>query len=572
MAVKVLTAADLPNVAPQRTPSITVPDTGSEIAGEVGKFAEAGNDIALQFRAKEEDAEAQDALNKFSEYRRGIWLGDDTDPGYSTLSQKDAADKRGDYETRLEARRKEIEDGAGSERVRRSIRNQLNAQKNATMGQFGAHYNTEMQAYETATREGAVVEARQDAVAGALDPVARATAVSDTRAVARAAAVSQFGDPASVSDPKEARELRELINSHVEREVSATHSAIVNELLQQPEGAKLAKEYLGIHGGDIDADTRSELKTAVREGSLLGVGQEEADKAARQFDLSSSTGVADALAAVRKKYAGKPEQLKAAEDAVSARVREEATLSSLADEEHRASAITKLDADGMAVLTPGELNAMLKTTGGQRYIEKKRQGEDIETDWEVYNQLIEMRPKDLVEEPLLQHRGNLSDGDFRVINNLKRGYRDARESARADAAEITETFTPSQQLAAAVNELGFTGAKKAEVRGLFYRKVQGLWAEARREKGSDLMSEERQSILDRSMREEVLYKERGFDKSKLADLLDEDDLLKMANDARLPAGEHGAFAAAYEKMVRTLRKDGYAVNRNNILLLWGNRK
>ena len=557
---KIPTAADLPQVAPVRTRAVQIPD--GAMGGIGDGLVEAGGAIfefAIKKRDEYEDTEAQDLLNKLSKTRRELYEGTDEQEGYSTLTGKTALERRQEFEEKFGKERDRLLSQASNDRIRRKIEGKFAAQTEQFMSNVAGHKNGQQIKYDDDVYASTITEAEQSAIS-APDEQTRRQYITDIKTATYNHFMKRTGDA-------------KIAESEAEKAVTKAHSDVINDMLLKPDGAKMADEYLTKNRTGIDADEFGKLKNAIKEGSLLETGQKAAQAAADKYDLSDAAQAEQALAEVRKQYAGKPEQKKAAEDAVMSRIKEEAAFTTMKERQARESAIGKLAADGQAKLTAPELAALLSTTGGATYLKQRREGEEVKTDQKVYNELNTMdRRKFTFEVDLTQYVGKLSETDWKYMSNLQRSYRDTFNSN--DAKAITDLSTTQQDLTTAVNELGLSGTKNDEKRGRFLRRGREALDAARAKKGADLTDTERREVLRGLQREQIKFDTTLKDEFVNPSVISQAQLIEMADEVMGIENEthREIFAVAYDQIVRTMRANSIPITNANITAMWNANK
>jgi hypothetical protein len=116
---------------------------------------------------------------------------------------------------------------------------------------------------------------------------------------------------------------------------------------------------------------------------------------------------------------------------------------------------------------PPEIDSLFPELKGQdrkvihNYINKKLKGEEIETDWGLYDKLMSLPSKSLMEEHMMLYRDRLSDAEFKQVV----GRRSRFIEAKATGTKDNDEGTTAQAISAAANQMEWTGADNAERRG-----------------------------------------------------------------------------------------------------------
>jgi hypothetical protein len=183
------------------------------------------------------------------------------------------------------------------------------------------------------------------------------------------------------------------------------------------------------------------------------------------------------------------------------------------------------------------------------YLAKKATGEDIETDWAVYNRLFTMTPDELLKEDLNDYRSQLNNTNFQQIHTLWRSYRDAKAAGKG--ATAIDAATLSQQITASIKQFQI---KNDELEGKFRNAVQERVFAESDGLGRKLNQGERQKVIDTMLMEGYLDRKWWWDKKVRAYQVEsEEDYRKLYFE--VPSAEKQKIIDALKRANRPTTED-----------------
>ena len=173
-------------VQPQSAPNVRVPrdafpnyDAAADTIGKIGRT------LGASFIRENIETEAQDLSTQFNTFSRILENGDtegedydqdgslispSLDPnrkrerGYLNLLNKEAMDRRSEYEQRFEDERKRLEQTATTDAARRMFRKAAIARQEQFLNRVGKHFNDQRTAYRKVVLDTTVAEATESAI------------------------------------------------------------------------------------------------------------------------------------------------------------------------------------------------------------------------------------------------------------------------------------------------------------------------------------------------------------------------------------------------------------------------
>lgn len=521
-------------VQPQSAPNVRVPQDAFPNFDDVGDaLGKAGRAWAGSIIRENIETEAQDLATQLNTFSRILENGDTkaedydqdgslisppADPnrqrerGFLNLLNKEAMDRRSEYEQRFEDERKRLEQTATTDAARRMFRKTAIARQEQFLNRVGTHFNDQRKAYRKVVLDTTVAEATESAIVDHENP---AHAIDVRNATYNYYVSIGYSDKVAQSLADEAR--------------SKLHLAVVKDL--GVTNAVAAEAYLKKHKDQIEKDMRAGALKPLMVNVRMQRANEDLAELSSRGNLNTTDGDKAAFKFLREKYKDNPAQLDASEKRLKNELDRLEELEKDKQEDLLLRATKRLQKDPNAPLPDEELNAILATRNGFAYLtnlrtQKRRiSDKDSQTAFSEFSDDHAKREKSkTVLTPgqyQLKYYNKMNPREYNAGLSKVRAWHTAntkKNATRQEQAEAQSQIALSKRVKNTLLEAGLISYKagktsfnkKTNMRlAAFELRIADKIEEFARDKGSKATTEEISNIINKELVKIVYVDPKG---------------------------------------------------------------
>lgn len=509
--------------------------------------------IALEEKKKADDVATQDAYAELVRRKNAMMY----DPKAGALARrgKDAFGVVDQYEPEFDKAADEIEKSLLNDDQRSMFKQMRTREKTELNSTLQRHIFGEAKAYDDQSTESALAAARDDALLNFAQPGKVDAQVGLQKSLIMAHAERNGLPP-------------EWVKVKLAEAESKTHSGIITRMLNNGDDLAAKRYFEGVkqRGGVFTGEDSAAMERLLEEGSLRGESQRVSDRI-----VSKAT---DMVSAVEQARTIQDPKLR---DEVTSRVKDYFSMQKLAENQRieglHKNATDIIDQTGSVdKIPPGVWSqfSLSERSALKAYAKAKKDGTDVETNWQTYYDLKSLASAPETRSKFLQTnlyelkaKGELGNTEFKELVN-------AQTAARGGDTKALDTFRSDkmivdQALAKAGIDTGAKAGKKdAERMALFYRRVDEEQAKLQARTGKPATNEEMQGIVDGLMIEGVTKKGWFWDDKKRAFEIEKSDQMFEIDVDSIPASDR-------TQIEDVLRKRGVPITDKAVLALYGRK-
>lgn len=523
--------------APQARANVPIEAFGGGSANRVGEalagLGRAVEDYQLKERDKADRARLWDA-----EYQRQQFELELEKQGYSR-KQRNAINVEAELADNYNKKIKEIEDGLSNDNQKEMFRQKA---QNGLLGfrhKMARHELGERNKYDNELINAAVTNYRQSGIENFHDPALVFESIKNQKD-----AIADYAERNGESAATLKLKMQEVENS--------THAGVISRMIDSNQDLR-AKGYFEAIKENLDGTTAGKLQKLIDEGSFRGEAQRSTDSLIEKFGdgaeaLARARDIKDPK--LRDEVVGRIKQRNSENQLMERQLREDTFDEGMSILANNGYDYDLLPQEKLAVLTQKERDAL------KEYGRKKRQGQDVKTNWDLYYKLYD-EPKTLANIRLNEYKHQLGDAEFKELVKLQQK---SRRGGGSDLSELEQIETKNQILKSYMPLAGVVTDKNAtkedrEKEIKFRRFAQDELQRKQTELGRELTNNEFRETLDKLTLEVVT--DEGFiwdTKKPLFDVSMED----------VPSKER-------EKIIEALTKRNISPTEDNIVTLYRQR-